>query len=98
VRAGASEQSTGLNQVNTAINQMDQATQQNAAMVEEHMAASHALRREAQELAHLVGQFRLDAATRDPLREELRKVAPHAFSARPGAPARPSIVVAKRRE
>ena len=38
---------------------MDQVTQQNAAMVEESTAASHALATEAGELARLVGQFRI---------------------------------------
>ncbi len=37
---------------------MDQATQQNAAMVEESPAASHALAREAEALHELVRQFR----------------------------------------
>ncbi|WP_051788419.1 methyl-accepting chemotaxis protein, partial [Acidiphilium sp. JA12-A1] len=58
------EQSSGLSQVNTAVSQMDQVTQQNAAMVEETTAASHSLAREAQELARLVGQFRIGKASR----------------------------------
>ncbi|HTJ88613.1 MAG TPA: methyl-accepting chemotaxis protein [Acidocella sp.] len=59
IAASAQEQATGLNEVNTAVNQMDQVTQQNAAMVEESTAASHGLAGEAQELARLVGQFRI---------------------------------------
>jgi len=59
IAASAAEQSTGLQQVNTAVNQMDQATQQNAAMVEESTAASHALSNEARELGRLVQRFRL---------------------------------------
>jgi methyl-accepting chemotaxis protein len=59
IAASAQEQSTGLVQVNTAVNQMDQVTQQNAAMVEESTAASHALNGEASELARLVGQFQI---------------------------------------
>jgi methyl-accepting chemotaxis protein len=57
--ASAKEQSTGLGEVNAAVNQMDQVTQQNAAMVEQATAASHGLSGEAQELARLVGQFRI---------------------------------------
>jgi methyl-accepting chemotaxis protein len=53
----AQEQSAGLSQVSTAVNQMDQVTQQNAAMVQEATAASHALAQEAEELSRLVGQF-----------------------------------------
>ena len=59
IAASAVEQSTGLQQVNTAVNQMDQATQQNAAMVEQSTAASHALSNEARELGRLVQRFRL---------------------------------------
>jgi len=57
--ASAKEQATGLGEVNAAVNQMDQVTQQNAAMVEQATAASHGLSGEAQELARLVGQFRI---------------------------------------
>ena len=57
IAASAQEQATGLNQVNVAVNQMDQVTQQNAAMVEESTAASHALSREADTLAGLMRQF-----------------------------------------
>ncbi|RTL72534.1 MAG: HAMP domain-containing protein [Hyphomicrobiales bacterium] len=60
IASGAKEQATGLSEVNSAINQMDQATQQNAAMVEESTAASHALAQEAGELARLIGQFRVE--------------------------------------
>ncbi|BCH34660.1 methyl-accepting chemotaxis protein [Mesorhizobium sp. L-8-10] len=59
IATSAHEQSVGLSEVNVAINQMDQVTQQNAAMVEESTAASHSLTQEAEQLARLVGQFRL---------------------------------------
>jgi len=59
IAASAQEQSTGLAEVNTAVNQMDQATQQNAAMVEQSTAASHSLSNEARELSRLVQRFRL---------------------------------------
>jgi methyl-accepting chemotaxis protein len=50
---------------------MDQVTQQNAAMVEETTAASGVLAEDANDLARLVGQFRIsgDAAA------EVRRVA-----------------------
>jgi methyl-accepting chemotaxis protein len=57
--ASAKEQATGLGEVNSAVNQMDQVTQQNAAMVQQATAASHSLANEAEELARLVGQFRI---------------------------------------
>ena len=59
IASGAQEQATGLAQVNAAINQMDQATQQNAAMVEESTAASHSLAQEANQLADTISQFRI---------------------------------------
>ncbi|MBX5200979.1 methyl-accepting chemotaxis protein [Rhizobium sp. NZLR1] len=56
----AREQSTGLQEINTAVNQMDQATQKNAAMVEESNAAAHTLATEVSALSGRLGQFRLD--------------------------------------
>jgi methyl-accepting chemotaxis protein len=53
------EQTTGIEQVNQAITQMDQATQQNAALVEQASAAAQALREEAESLARTVGIFNL---------------------------------------
>jgi methyl-accepting chemotaxis protein len=60
IAASAQEEATALGQVNTAVSQMDRTTQQNAAMVEEASAASRETAGEAQQLHHLVGQFRLD--------------------------------------
>jgi methyl-accepting chemotaxis protein len=59
IAAGAQEQASGLAEVNTAINQMDQVTQQNAAMVEQSTAASHALAHEAAELVRLTSRFQI---------------------------------------
>ncbi|OYX93182.1 MAG: hypothetical protein B7Y78_08915 [Caulobacter sp. 35-67-4] len=57
ISASANEQAVGLAQVNIAVNQMDQVVQQNAAMVEESTAASHALKGETADLVRLVGTF-----------------------------------------
>ena len=57
IATSAQEQATGLQQVNTGVNQMDQVTQQNAAMVEQTTAASHALRQQAELLQSLTGKF-----------------------------------------
>ncbi|MFB9793964.1 methyl-accepting chemotaxis protein [Shinella granuli] len=56
------EQSTGLREINQSVNAMDQATQQNAAMVEESTAASHAMAREADALHALIRRFRLSGS------------------------------------
>jgi len=66
IAASAHEQAVGLQQVNTAINHMDQVTQQNAAMVEETTAASHALRQQAESLSGSVGRFQLDSGAVEP--------------------------------
>jgi methyl-accepting chemotaxis protein len=58
ISASASEQATGLKEINSAVNQMDQVTQQNAAMVEETTAASTVLRSETETLKSLVARFR----------------------------------------
>jgi len=58
--AAAREQASGIEQVNKAILQMDQVTQQNAALVEETAAASHAMGDQARELQQLMGFFKLD--------------------------------------
>jgi methyl-accepting chemotaxis protein len=59
---GASQQSTGLAEINIGVTQLDQVTQQNAAMVEESTAASHSLHQETTTLATLVAHFRTRSA------------------------------------
>ncbi|MFN4276215.1 MAG: methyl-accepting chemotaxis protein [Ferrovibrio sp.] len=58
IAAASREQATGLEQVNMAVAQMDQATQRNAALVEETTASAQALAQQARELADLVGFFK----------------------------------------
>jgi methyl-accepting chemotaxis protein len=64
---------------------MDQVTQQNAAMVEESTAASHSLRQETENLASMIGRFRLGAGS------NVLAAAPLA-AARPASPPRPAPV------
>ncbi len=52
------EQTSGLREVNSSITQIDQATQHNAAMVEEANAATFGLAREAEGLDALIQRFR----------------------------------------
>ena len=59
VAASAEEESRGIAEVNVAVTQMDQITQQNAAMVEESTAASHALAADAKGLAEMVQKFKV---------------------------------------
>ena len=61
ITSASSEQSIGIDQVNTAITQMDQVTQQNAALVEEAAAAAASMQEQAERLADVASSFRLEA-------------------------------------
>ncbi|MFG6460144.1 methyl-accepting chemotaxis protein [Roseateles sp. DXS20W] len=58
ISSASREQSTGVSQVGEAISLMDQATQQNAALVEESAAAAESLRHQADALVKLVSTFK----------------------------------------
>jgi methyl-accepting chemotaxis protein len=66
ISSASREQSTGVIQVGQAVTQMDQATQQNAALVEESAAAAASLQQQAQQLVGAVGTFKLDGAGTPP--------------------------------
>ena len=85
ISAGVQEQSTALEEVNKAIGEMDAVTQANAAMVEETTAAVHNLSQQAEELAGLVGKYKVTGGAEAGLRQELERVAPHAFREAPNA-------------
>jgi methyl-accepting chemotaxis protein len=89
IATAAQEQSAGLAQVNTAVNHMDQATQQNAAMVEEMNAAGAGLAQESTKLSDLLSQFQLGAVSGT---GQLRDTA--ARMRAPSAPATPATRVA----
>jgi methyl-accepting chemotaxis protein len=58
ISVSSSEQSNGINQINTAIGLLDQATQQNSALVEETAAAAESLGQQADQLSRAVSVFR----------------------------------------
>jgi methyl-accepting chemotaxis protein len=60
ISAASTEQSLGVAQVGEAVTQMDQATQQNAALVEESAAAAQSLREQSQQLVSAVAVFRIE--------------------------------------
>jgi methyl-accepting chemotaxis protein len=78
IATAAQEQSAGLAQVNTAVNHMDQATQQNAAMVEEMNAAGAGLAQESSRLNELLSHFQLGSATSELRQTAARMRAPSA--------------------
>jgi methyl-accepting chemotaxis protein len=59
ISVASNEQSLGVAQVGEAVAHMDQATQQNAALVEEMAAAASGLKNQAQDLVQVVAVFRL---------------------------------------
>ena len=62
ISAASNEQALGVSQVGEAVTQMDQATQQNAALVEQMAAAASGLKSQAQELVETVSIFKTGGA------------------------------------
>jgi methyl-accepting chemotaxis protein len=63
IRHAGAEQHAGIVSCSRAIVEMDQATQQNAALVEEVAAAATSLQQQSGQLAQAVSRFRIDAQT-----------------------------------
>jgi methyl-accepting chemotaxis protein len=82
----SAEQTSGIDQVNSAITAMDQATQQNAALVEQSAAAASSMREQADSLTKLIGSF---SRERQPQKQE-RAVQPAARNANANARAKPA--------
>lgn len=59
ITEASAEQAKGVSVVGTSISQMDQATQQNAALVEQSAAAAESLRNQAEQLVAAVARFQL---------------------------------------
>ncbi len=88
IATAAQEQSVGLAEVNTAVNHMDQATQQNAAMVEEMNAAGASLAQESANLNGLLSNFQLGQQdVRRPAQAPVRSAPQSAYRPAPRAAA-----------
>ncbi|MBW3502306.1 methyl-accepting chemotaxis protein [Janthinobacterium sp. NKUCC08_JDC] len=89
IASASQEQSQGIAQVNATVTQMDDATQQNAALVEEAAAAAQSLQDQAGRLAQVVSVFKLEetghAAQLQPRQPAHKPVLP--TPSRPAAPA-----------
>ncbi len=94
ISAASNEQALGVKQVGEAVAQMDQATQQNAALVEESAAAASMLREQADQLVRAVAVFRLGGGHR------AASVAPvaraHRAPVAKPAPSRPSVAIKRK--
>ncbi|MCA6214924.1 MCP four helix bundle domain-containing protein [Ideonella sp. B7] len=95
ISSASAEQANGVSQVGEAVGQMDQATQQNAALVEESAAAADSLKNQARHLVEAVAVFRLSAhevrstSTASPAAPVASAPAPHKPA--PKAAARPPV-------
>jgi methyl-accepting chemotaxis protein len=67
ITAASEAQHAGIQEVNLAVDQMDEATQQNAVLVEQSAASAAALNEQAGSLSRTVRVFRINAET-EPLR------------------------------
>jgi methyl-accepting chemotaxis protein len=94
IAAASREQEMGIGQINQAITEMDNATQQNAALVEEAAAAAQSLQDQAGNLLQAVSAFKLDNAHPIAAPTQLKARAPIALAARAPAPAPRKTAVA----
>ena len=89
ITAAASEQSSGIAQVNNSIANLDQMTQQNAALVEQSAAAAQSLREQADQLAQAVAVFKLSGhVAMAPQQRPMKDITP-----RPPSLGRPAAAV-----
>ncbi|OAX66625.1 chemotaxis protein [Xanthomonas translucens pv. arrhenatheri] len=94
ISAASQEQYAGIEQVNQTVTQMDEATQQNAALVEEATAAARAMEQQAGQLTEAVTVFKLDTAVASTTLEALTR--PGVARATPTAKAKTKSAPAKR--
>jgi methyl-accepting chemotaxis protein-1 (serine sensor receptor) len=83
ISAASNEQAMGVAQVGEAVTHMDQATQQNAALVEQMAAAASSLKSQADALVHVVDTFKLGDSPSSMVRTQARSQMPSKSSAKP---------------
>ena len=93
ISSASREQSSGISQVGEAVTQLDQATQQNAALVEESAAASESLKVQAAQLLSAVASFKLSANAE--VQQRVHTTTPAAVHKAPAAAHRPIAHKAK---
>jgi uncharacterized phage infection (PIP) family protein YhgE len=87
ISAASNEQALGVAQVGEAVTHMDQATQQNAALVEQMAAAASSLKSQADDLVHVVDTFKLGDAPSSMVHTPTRRHAPMKTSGKPASKA-----------
>jgi methyl-accepting chemotaxis protein len=68
IRSASEEQSRGIEHINSALGQMDEATRQNATLVQQASAAAASLEEEAERLAQVVSVFQIEGVEGAPVR------------------------------
>jgi methyl-accepting chemotaxis protein len=88
ISSASNEQAAGVAQVGEAVTQMDQATQQNAALVEQMAAAAGSLKSQSEDLVSTVAAFKLDARAGSDSRSSARRwvAAPQTIQRKDDAP------------
>ena len=66
ISAASTEQTAGLEQINTAVARIDETTQQNAALVEQAAAAAASMQQQSVALTDVVSIFKLTAEQAGP--------------------------------
>jgi methyl-accepting chemotaxis protein len=95
ISSASVEQSSGVEQVGRAVTDMDQATQQNAALVEQSAAAAESLKQQAQQLVQAVAVFKLaQASVPVAIAAPVVPAQPKPLVSAPKAAARPAAVKA----
>ncbi|TQT57811.1 methyl-accepting chemotaxis protein, partial [Xanthomonas perforans] len=84
ISAASQELSAGIEQVNLTVTQMDEATQQNAALVEEATAAARAMEEQAGQLSDAVSIFKVQQVAAVATAAK-RPAPPRLAAAKPGA-------------
>ncbi len=97
ISSASAEQSNGVSQVGDAVTQMDQATQQNAALVEESAAAAASLKTQAEELVQAVAVFRFQDQGRAQVEQQPQAQPQKQTQAQPVRAAKPVTPVAVER-
>ncbi|MBB5205880.1 methyl-accepting chemotaxis protein [Inhella inkyongensis] len=90
ISAAAAEQSQGIGGVNVTMGQLDQATQQNAALVEESAAAAESLKEQAARLSQIISVFQVGQVATPPAPKSARPAPRPAPSSAAPASARPA--------
>ncbi|MFN4115806.1 MAG: methyl-accepting chemotaxis protein [Inhella sp.] len=76
ISAAAREQSEGIESVNHTVSQLDQATQQNAALVEQSAAAAESLKDQARRLGETIAIFKVGELSHGITSQSAKKPAP----------------------